>query len=864
MLSLREAYQALCGALRARDEADSAAGMMQRALRELLAASEAQAGLVLLEADAVTAEVLASEPADLLPERQTSPLLMEAALERDEPVFSEGSSAPGAIPTALRGSRAVIPLTSPRAPRAALVLIRSDGSPFQSELRDFLTQARGPLELLVALDRAEQRAELLSSRFFAIVSTLPHGILFVDEGGNDSWVNDTAAALLQVTPGLVPPHLIAVAMGRLQGRAVNATEVRQRITSALRRSDGELRDHRWLYQEPRRVLSVSSTPTRVRKARGRLWVFIDVTTEHLALQELETQNTALHLARTQADAANAAKSTFLATMSHEIRTPLNGVLGMAALLSGTPLDTEQRDYVEVIQSSGTMLLTVIDDILDFSKIEAGRLELEHRPLSLQRCVKEALDLLRPRALDKGIQLASPYEDSLPEWVQGDATRIRQVLVNLIGNAVKFTKQGTVTVEVSAASGRERERQRAPLPEGAVLFHVCVRDTGIGIPRERLDRLFKPFSQVDASTTRKYGGTGLGLVICKQLCELMQGSLYVESEPGQGSAFHVLLPLRLAAGAEPREGSDGRAAVDAVPAEARQALRILLAEDNWVNQRVALKLLQRLGYHAELVSEGPAVLESVAQKPYDVILLDIQMPGLDGIEVTRRLRSSLPRARQPVIIALTASAFPEDRARCLAAGMDAFLSKPLVVEELAKTLAQRARDRALLAAPAGGAPEPDPGSRTTAEAAPAVAGSGSDATASASLEERAAPAHAPSRVIDPLRWQDLLAMVGDDLVAMGELILTFVGSAPAEDEALAQALSAADWQSLRHTAHNLKGAAATFGAERLAALCLELEKAAETQSAAAQQLTASVQAEHAVVCEELLRRRSQRDPAPRAD
>lgn len=421
---------------------------------------------------------------------------------------------------------------------------------------------------------------------------------------------------------------------------------------------------------------------------------LETVNEELLKQKDEEQKARLmaEAAQEAADKANLAKGTFLATMSHELRTPLNGVLGMASLLSKTKLDIEQEEYTAAIVTSGKSLMSVINDVLDYSKIESGMMELETHEFDLRKCIAEVFSIFSSKVQESGIKLVSNIDDNIPQVVVGDSHRLRQVLINLVGNGVKFTSKGSVSVRAYCVH-KDADKIR---------IGFDVKDTGIGIDPEQLSKLFKPFNQIDSTITRKFGGTGLGLVICEKLIKLMGGAISVKSFEGAGSCFSFEIDCGIA-----ETGSAARTAQHEVnvAASAKSVLsegfaqtypfRILIAEDNPMNQRLITRVITKLGYAPDLAVDGQNALDMVAAQQYDLVLMDVQMPELDGIQAAEIIRGSY--GARPLIMAMTANAMSQDIERCMQAGMDDYISKPLDIELLVKKLAdlsERVKQEAL--------------------------------------------------------------------------------------------------------------------------------------------------------------------------
>ena len=783
----------------------------------------------------------------------------------------------------------------------------------------------------------------------AVVESMSDAVIVLDKYNRISDLNPAAQRILGHTLSELvgqPAAQVASAWPEQVERFRGATEAHEEIVLAV---DGTA-----CYFD----LRLSSLYHQRGSLAGRLIVLSEITERKQAMESLEQ-------GRAAAEAANQAKSAFLATMSHEIRTPMNAVIGMTGLLLDTDLTAEQRDYTETVRASSDALLTIINDILDFSKIEAGKLELDRQAFDLRECLESALDLLAARATEKGLDLAYLLDDQVPAAMYGDVTRLRQILVNLLSNAVKFTQEGEVVLSVEARrTGEEGGAHTQEWNGGSVYkVHFAVRDTGIGISEEGMTRLFQSFSQVDASTTRRYGGTGLGLAISKRLAELMGGTMWVGSEPGVGSTFHftILAQAALARshpyqdpdqphlagkrilivddnatnrsiftlqtqswGMLPHACASGREALAQVQAGAffdvavldmqmpdmdgltlaeqirrywdgqmlplvmltslgrrevdtrgiefaaflnkpikpsqlyntlislcagqehtqpllrraeasdsqfdamlgeRLPLRILLAEDNTVNQKLALLLLQRMGYRADIAANGLEVLEALQRQSYDMILMDVQMPEMDGLEATRAIHESWPTEQQrPRIVAMTANAMQDDREECLAAGMDDYLTKPIQVKALQEALERAGRWAIKRTLP---------------------------------LEVVAPTVAAQSQVVlslalDPVVLSELRQFPGQgESDILQELAEAFQFETPLLLEALREAVAQGQPEQLQSAAHNLKGSSNNLGAQTMAALSAELEAIGKTGTVEqAAELVTHLEQEYRRVCQAL--------------
>ena len=663
---------------------------------------------------------------------------------------------------------------------------------------EFISEVTGQLGMIVlngARRRAQREVERQHRWYRLLMQTSRDAIHVLDARGNLRECNEAFLAHLGYTASEAETLTLAdwAPTWATVGQPVDVeSELLARLgsTSATFEARHLRKDGTW------RDVEVNVAPFELESERLLFASARDITERKHADEELRE-------AKRAAEAASAAKSEFLANMSHEIRTPMNGVLGLAALLLDSPLTPEQRELTEAIRTSGDGLVAVINDILDFSKIEAGKLDIAAVDVQVRSVVDEVATILGGRAREKGLSLTHTVAPEIPATLIGDPGRLRQVLVNLAGNAVKFTQVGSVTITVGMAARTVDD----------VLLRFSVKDTGIGVPVEKQHVLFRSFSQVDSSAARRHGGTGLGLAISRQLAELMGGTIGVVSADGAGAEFWFTVRMKLAVAttAVTRSARQGPLkASDFVGRGRNGDVRLLLAEDNATNQVVALGLLRKLGMVADVVGNGRDALDALGRIDYDVVLMDIQMPEMDGLEACRQLRLPTSPALNPAVpvIAMTAHAMQGDREIALEAGMTDYVAKPVTLVSLSEAL-----DRCLSFRVAGAVrPTPTPTTAETAHAAPPA------------LSAWPAPPAADSSTVfdrDGLRSR-LLGK--DELVE--SVVRTFLDDMPLQFASVRAALAAGDANAVRRGLHSIKGASATVGALALRDMACRLETSAK--------------------------------------
>ena len=664
-------------------------------------------------------------------------------------------------------------------PPATLRARRSDGHIAWVEVSTAATEEGGTVGVIRDVTRQKLVQDELA-RLSIVASSTDNLVVITDAQGRIEWVN---RAFVELT-GYALPEVVGRKPGELlQGADTNRAAV-ARISRALQEGRS-IREELVNYRRDGRPYWIALQITPVRDHAGQIERFVSVQADiserkrqeqvlidqQAALEERVQARTAeLARAKAVAEAATQAKSQFLANMSHEIRTPLNAIIGLSYLCLKTALQPQQQDYLSKIEQAGQSLMRIVNDILDFSKIEAGGMELEVVPFSPTQVGERVLSVLSESARAKGLQLTSGFASDLPPTVLGDPLRLEQVLLNLCGNAIKFTHHGTVELRI----------ERLPSPADAPALAFSVSDTGIGIEPAQLARLFQPFTQADNSTTREYGGTGLGLAISRRLVEGMGGSFDVRSEPGVGSVFRFVVRFRAAGPDDAPAVAPAGADPEVETMRARiVGARLLVVEDNEFNQQVIRELLERAGAQVDVAGTGRQALQCLeGEAAFDAVLMDMQMPDIDGLEVTRRIRRD-PRLGGLAVIAMTANATVEDRQRCLAAGMNDFETKPVVPDRLYRTLGRW-------------------------------------------LPGRPRPA-----VLDRSRLE---AILGGDAGKLGALTQVFLRTSRETLAQMTQALEAGAVPDLGRLAHKLRGSASAIGADELAACCHEIESAGRRNDA----------------------------------
>ncbi len=619
--------------------------------------------------------------------------------------------------------------------------------------------------------RQSEVAEQRNALFAAAIESTPAGIVIADATKPGSPIIFVNKSFTTIT-GYGAEEVMGRSCSFLQG-IHTSKDSRQEISDALKT------------RQPIQV-----TILNYRKDQTPFWNELRISplfdhdgklTNFIALQNdvtaIHNTQQALQIAKEEAERATTIKSNFMAMMSHEIRTPINGILGTLSLLNEMPLQGEAQQLAHTAHDSASALLTIVNDMLDFSKIEAGKLSLEMTDFMLDELVQSCLELMQPTANSKKIALKLVLDSNLPRHVAADPTRIKQVLLNLISNAVKFTEQGSVTVKISNLLGNSSSEAE----EAIVRFEVI--DTGIGMSQDGMTRIFTEFNQLDPTIARRYGGTGLGLAICKRLIGMMHGEIDVESRLGEGSKFWFVLPLKVVSGPLHAKPAVQPAVIG------MSGARILIVEDNATNQLVLTKTLERLGYACAVADNGAIALEKIQSNHYDLVFMDVSMPVMDGLTATRKIRELGGIFAELPVLAMTAQSMLGDRERCLAAGMNDYLSKPINREALQQALQHWIKPR---------------------DAAPAAA-----------ME----PALLDAPANDQINWQVLQQMaddVGRD--SIDRLLGIFEQDMARRANILKTALQSEDWETLQHESHTLKSSCASCGLTGLARQMQDIEAA----------------------------------------